>query len=97
MTPIMEWAIIAFGLLYVIFLIWNILTNDKDYRLSSAILLTMSAIAFFTLFAIYENKDIPTAMDVYQGKTTLEITYRDSIPVDSVVVFKEEFKKAREE
>lgn len=35
----------------------------------------------------------PTAIDVYQGKTTLEITYRDSIPVDSVVVYKEEFKK----
>lgn len=35
----------------------------------------------------------PTALDVYQGKTTLEITYRDSIPVDSVVVFKDEFKK----
>ena len=34
-----------------------------------------------------------TAIDVYQGKTTLEITYRDSIPVDSVVVYKEEFKK----
>ena len=30
----------------------------------------------------------PTAMDVYQGKTTLEITYRDGIPIDSVVVFK---------
>ena len=30
----------------------------------------------------------PTAIDVYRGKTTLEITYRDSIPVDSVVVFK---------
>lgn len=35
----------------------------------------------------------PTALDVYEGKTTLEITYRDSIPVDSIVVFKEEFKK----
>lgn len=30
----------------------------------------------------------PTAMDVYQGKTTLEITYKDSVAVDSVVVFK---------
>ena len=30
----------------------------------------------------------PTAMDVYQGKTTLEITYKDGVPVDSVVVFK---------
>ena len=31
----------------------------------------------------------PSAMDVYQGKTTLEITYRNNIPVDSVVVFKD--------
>lgn len=31
----------------------------------------------------------PTAMDVYRGKTTLEITYKDSVPIDSVVVFKE--------
>ena len=30
----------------------------------------------------------PSAIDVYRGKTTLEITYRDSIPVDSTVVFK---------
>ncbi len=28
-------------------------------------------------------------MDVYQGKTTLEITYKDSVAVDSVVVFKD--------
>ena len=32
-------------------------------------------------------------LDVYRGKTTLEITYKGSIPVDSVVVFKEEFIK----
>lgn len=30
----------------------------------------------------------PSAIDVYRGKTTLEITYKDSIPVDTVVVFK---------
>ena len=30
----------------------------------------------------------PTAMDVYKGKTTLEITYKDGVPVDSIVVFK---------
>ena len=34
----------------------------------------------------------PTAMDVYQGKTTLEITYKDGVPVDSVVVFKNKEK-----
>jgi purine-cytosine permease-like protein len=31
----------------------------------------------------------PTAMDVYQGKTTLEIPYKDGVPIDSVVVFKD--------
>ena len=33
-------------------------------------------------------KDTPTALDVYRGKTTLEITYRDSVAIDSVVVYK---------
>lgn len=31
----------------------------------------------------------PTAIDVYRGKTTLEITYRGRTPIDTVVVFKE--------
>ena len=34
----------------------------------------------------------PTALDVYQGKTTLEITYRDSIPVDTIVIYKPQFR-----
>ena len=34
------------------------------------------------------QKNTPTALDVYRGKTTLEITYRDSVAVDSVVVYK---------
>ena len=32
----------------------------------------------------------PTALDVYRGKTTLEITYRDSVAIDSTVVYKVE-------
>ena len=38
------------------------------------------------------NSNTPTSMDVYQGKTTLEITYKDGIPIDSVVVFKDKDK-----
>ena len=34
------------------------------------------------------NYEHPTALDVYRGKTTLEITYRDSIAIDSIVVYK---------
>ena len=30
----------------------------------------------------------PKAIDVYRGKTTLEITYKDRVPIDSTVVWK---------
>lgn len=30
----------------------------------------------------------PEAIDVYRGKTAIEITYKDSVPIDTVVVFK---------
>ena len=30
----------------------------------------------------------PTAIDVYKGKTTLEITYKNGVPIDSTVVWK---------
>lgn len=43
------------------------------------------------VFALSKDSK-PTAMDVYQGKTTLEITYKDGVPTDSVVVFKNKEK-----
>lgn len=89
----MEWIIIVLGLLCSVSLIWNISTDIKDERFFSAILLTIFGIIFIVLLSSYADRNTPTALDVYQGKTTLEITYRDSIPVDSVVVLKEEFKK----
>lgn len=33
------------------------------------------------------EKPKPTAMDVYKGKTTLEITYKNGVPIDSTVVW----------
>lgn len=45
-------------------------------------------IAFSMLIiAILYTISIPP-IDVYRGKTTLEITYKDSIPIDSTVVYK---------
>ena len=32
--------------------------------------------------------NMPNALDVYRGKTTLEITYLDSVAIDSTVVYK---------
>lgn len=40
------------------------------------------------LIATLSLKEKPKAIDVYRGKTTLEIIYKDGIAVDSTVVFK---------
>lgn len=50
--------------------------------------IAVGIIICFCVIAPSKSNDKPSALDVYRGKTTLEITYRDSIPVDSVVVYK---------
>lgn len=53
---------------------------------------TFIALLLFGIGAIIVHAGIqsyePSAIDVYRGNTTLEITYKDSIPVDTIVVFK---------
>lgn len=39
------------------------------------------------------ERTMPSAIDVYRGTTALEVTYRSGVPVDSVVVFKNEHSK----
>lgn len=46
-------------------------------------IMTVSTIGMFA-FAFSDNPITP--IDVYRGRTTLEITYKDSIAIDSVVV-----------
>lgn len=72
-------------ILGVVALFYGISEEKKENHpliLFSLIVITITAIQVG--FILIE----PSALDVYQGKTTLQITYRDSIPVDSVVVFK---------
>ena len=61
-------------------------TEDEDL---SKVLLTIifSCLALGSILSI-RNYNEPTALDVYRGKTTLEITYRDSVAIDSTVVYK---------
>lgn len=70
--------------------------ESHNLGLTSSIVLLISFLTFIasaTYLNIDEQKEmeksIPTAMDVYRGNTTLEITYRDGVPVDSVIVFKQ--------
>lgn len=84
----MEWVIIVVLILCAIFYVWNILTNDKDYRFISALLLIISVVIVIELAVSYDNRNTPTAMDVYQNKTTLEYKVVDGVKIDSVVIFK---------
>lgn len=88
----MEGILAILFLLLVLNFIWNI-TSEGISRVIFCLCVIICSTIFTAALIDYCHKDNPTALDVYQGKTTLEITYRDSIPVDSVVVFKEEFKK----
>jgi hypothetical protein len=78
------------GLIISIVALAIILIFDKkehgDCLISwSTILLSCWALVSFVSLITYNE---PTALDVYRGKTTLEITYRDSVAVDSTVVYK---------
>ena len=50
-------------------------------------LLVSYAIGILMGIVAYSQLSIK-ALDVYRGKTTLEITYRDSVAIDSTVVYK---------
>ena len=48
----------------------------------------MLASGIIGMSLLFYNRECPSAIDVYRGKTTLEITYKDGVPINSVVVFK---------
>ena len=87
----MEILIIFSAIALVAALIWN--TTAKTTRVESTFMLTATTILFFILIDTWFQQDYPSAKSVYEGKTTLQITYEDSIPVDTIVVYKPEFRK----
>lgn len=81
--------IVLFALIVILYgyIIFNYDSGPNRIGLALFVCIMLSVISG-ALIAIKIDSSEPTAMDVYRGNTTLEITYRDSIPVDSVVVFK---------
>ena len=71
--------------LWILAFIISVVANS-EFGLFSFVLISGVWFGFF-IMVVYDSYH-PTAMDVYRNKTTLEITYKDSIPVDSIVVFK---------
>ena len=70
----------------IVTLIENEILEDTDFtRTILGIFTGCSMIAMFLIIA-YLCK--PKAIDVYRDKTTLEITYKNNVPIDTVVVWK---------
>ncbi len=83
---ILAFALFIFGLEQI---------EDKKNNVVGTIVLIIS-VGLFLFAATYkpQNKgNSPKAIDVYRGKTELEITYRDTIAIDSTVVWKKEYEK----
>lgn len=73
--------------------------DDKKNNVVGTIVIIIS-VGLFLFAATYkpQNKsNSPKAIDVYRGKTELEITYRDTIAIDSTVVWKKEYEKNEKE
>jgi hypothetical protein len=79
---------IILALVCAILLIVFIIIREVYNKDASIIGIVVCAVLYgaFMVLGCYEKE--PTALDVYRGKTTLEITYRDSVAIDSTVVYK---------
>lgn len=79
---------IAMIILIICALICFSMFTDEDKFLSSLKQFVIICMILISIIFIVCYTEQPTAMDVYQDKTTMEITYKDGVPVDSVVVWK---------
>ena len=83
------WEIISLSAFITMILgAFLITTSATKGGLCSIIIGAIMGIMAIVMKEHEEKGTTPTALDVYRGKTTLEITYRDSVAVDSVVVYK---------
>ena len=60
----------------------------EDQKFMRIIMITITACSVIAMFLIFTHLSKPKPIDVYRGNTTLEITYKDNLPVDSVVIWK---------
>ncbi len=85
----MAWEIISLSAFITMLLgAFLIATDATKGGLCSMIIGVIMGIMAIVVKEHEEKRTTPTALDVYRGKTTLEITYRDSVAIDSTVVYK---------
>ena len=82
--------ILIIGMLYIavgFLIILTYLSLERYDDIGWTIALTL-IIAGILNIIIYHATEAPSALDVYKGKTVLKITYKDKVPVDTVVIYK---------
>lgn len=79
---------ISIGILGSSFML-SIMKMIQDTKLGDKFLIfVLSVYSLLVLWSLFSYLKEPRAIDVYKGNTTLEITYKDGVPVDSTVVWK---------
>lgn len=76
--------------LSLVLIIVGFILSEKGIELFDVTVVAFGTLILTATAMELPNQDKPTAIDVYRGKTTLKITYVDSVATDSVVVFKEQ-------
>ena len=74
-------------IIYLIIVLKDSISDKATYDNTPIFFITM-ILNIIIAFCLIINLRKPKAIDVYQGNTTLEITYKDNVPIDSVVVWK---------
>lgn len=59
--------------------------EDRSSIIYTALAIILGCISMCCVSIFFKQ---PTTLDVYRGKTELQITYKGTIPIDSIVVFK---------
>lgn len=60
----------------------------EDKKFMRIIMITITVCSIIAMFLMFAHLSKPKPIDVYRGNTTLEITYKDNVPIDSVVIWK---------
>lgn len=86
-------AIVVLSAVWVVLLSLATANDDSCSNfiigLFEGVVSVMLVLCVFNLCMPDSSKN-PSAIDVYRGRTSLEVTYLDGAPVDSTVVFKRE-------
>lgn len=86
-------VVVILSIVWAVLLSLAIANNDSS---SNFIIGVFEGVVSFVLVLLIfhlcmpDSSKNPSAIDVYRGRTSLEVTYLDGAPVDSTVVFKRE-------